>query len=127
LKCGLRPGFVNASSGCLAINPNGCMGGVTQGCDYARVEGWNNMGHSTGAVSYGPLCFDNVPPDTKLIPDGTLAGAVYTTPVSVSFIATDATSGVKTTCSSIDGGAYSVYSGCYSTVSVWWETTLSTA
>jgi hypothetical protein len=71
------------------------------------------MGLSTGAVSYGPLCFDNVPPVTSAILAGSLAGTVYTTPVSVFLSATDATSGVKATYYSVDGGAYSTYSGYF--------------
>jgi hypothetical protein len=102
---------VNASNGCLAFNANGCAGGVSQGCHSVWVEGWNNMGLSTGQVSYGPLCYDTVPPVTTILLAGTLAGGVYTSPVSVYLTATDASSGVKTTYYAVDGGVYTTYSG----------------
>jgi kumamolisin len=110
------PEYVNAANGCIAFNANGCAGGASQGCHTVAVEGWNNMGLSTGYSTYGPLCYDTVAPVTQVILAGTLASGVYTTPVSVFLSATDATSGVKTTYYSVDGGANTVYSG-YFTVS----------
>jgi hypothetical protein len=110
------PEYIHAVDGCLAFNANGCAGGASQGCHSVWVEGWNNMGLSTGAVSYGPLCYDNVPPVTNVILAGTLAGTIFTSPVSAYFIATDSTSGVKATYYSIDGGASTVYAGGYFSV-----------
>jgi len=107
------PEYVNAANGCIAFNANGCAGGASQGCHTVAVEGWNNMGLSTGYSTYGPLCYDTVAPVTQVILAGTLAGAVYTTPVSVYLTASDATSGVKTTYYSVDGGAYNGYSGYF--------------
>jgi xanthomonalisin len=105
------PEYVNAANGCLAFNANGCAGGVSQGCHSVWVEGWNNMGLSTGQVSYGPLCYDTVAPVTTILLAGTLAAGIYTTSVSAYLTATDATSGVKATYYSVDGSAYSTYSG----------------
>jgi hypothetical protein len=56
------PQFTNDSTGCLAFEPNGCSGGVSQGCHTVHVEGWNNQGLSTGDATYGPLCYDTVKP-----------------------------------------------------------------
>jgi hypothetical protein len=111
------PQYVNVSTGCLAFDANGCAGGVSEGCHTVLVEGWNNMGLSTGENSYGPICYDTTPPVTAAILAGTLAGNVYTSPVSVIFTATDNASGVQTTWYSIDGGPNTVYSGGYFTVS----------
>lgn len=56
------PQFPNGSTGCLAFEANGCSGGVSQGCHVVHVEGWNNQGLSTGDTTYGPICYDTVPP-----------------------------------------------------------------
>jgi Bacterial Ig-like domain (group 3)/Pro-kumamolisin, activation domain len=58
------PQFPNGATGCLAFVANGCSGdpGLTQGCHTVHVEGWNNQGLSTGDSTYGPLCYDTVPP-----------------------------------------------------------------
>jgi hypothetical protein len=56
------PQFPNGSTGCLALVPNGCAGGVSQGCHTAHVRGWSNQGFSTGDVTYGPICYDSVAP-----------------------------------------------------------------
>jgi hypothetical protein len=60
------PQFVNDSTGCLAFEPNGCSGGVSQGCHVVHVEGWNNGGLSSGDSTYGPLCYDNIAPNVSL-------------------------------------------------------------
>jgi hypothetical protein len=62
------PQFPNATTGCLSFTgEGGCEGGLSQGCHTAYVHGWNNQGKSTTGQpdfpeSYGPVCFDNVPP-----------------------------------------------------------------
>jgi hypothetical protein len=57
------PEYVNTSTGCLALaSGEPCSGGVSQGCHTAHVEGWNNMGRTTGDVTYGPICYDTVAP-----------------------------------------------------------------
>ncbi len=57
------PEYRNVSTGCLALaTGESCSGGVSQGCHTAYVEGWNNMGRTTGTATYGPLCYDTVDP-----------------------------------------------------------------
>ncbi len=59
----IGPEYTNSSSGCLALaSGESCAGGVSQGCHTAYVEGWNNMGRTTGTATYGPLCYDTVAP-----------------------------------------------------------------
>jgi len=92
------PQFPNGSQGCLAFEPNGCSGGVSQGCHTAWARGWNNQGWSTaGSVasgypeSYGPLCYDTVAPNfsVTLSPAAPNAAGWYTGPVSVTMSAND--------------------------------------
>lgn len=62
------PQFPNASTGCLSLTgADGCGRGISQGCHTVYVHGWNNIGESTGGQpdfpeSYGPVCYDTVPP-----------------------------------------------------------------
>lgn len=104
------PEFVNATSGTLDLAAEG------QGCNTVNVESWDNMGYQSGDVTDGPLCYDSVPPTITSAPQVTLknkVGPVGTTePVTVSWAATDATSGVKSYAlsESEDGGAYSLIS-----------------
>ena len=60
------PQFANVSVGCLALvnGSGGCGGGVGQGCHTVHVRGWNNEGITTGDSTYGPICYDTVPPAT---------------------------------------------------------------
>lgn len=91
------PQFPNGATGCLAFEPNGCSGGVSQGCHTAFARGWNNQGWSTAGQSgypesYGPLCYDTVPPTLSVVlnpasPTG--KGGWYTGPVTITMSATD--------------------------------------
>jgi hypothetical protein len=92
------PQFPNGSTGCLAFEPNGCSGGVSQGCHTAWARGWNNQGWSTAGSSgsgypesYGPLCYDTVAPaiDVVLNPAAPTSTGWYTSPVSVTITASD--------------------------------------
>jgi hypothetical protein len=59
----IGPEYPNGTSGCLALaSGQPCSGGVSQGCHTVHVEGWNNMGHTSGDATYGPLCYDTVAP-----------------------------------------------------------------
>jgi len=90
------PQFPNGASGCLAFEPNGCSGGVSQGCHYARARGWNNQGFSTAnqssyPESYGPLCYDTVAPSVAVsfTPSTPTSGWYNKLPVTVTLAATD--------------------------------------
>jgi subtilase family serine protease len=63
------PQLHNTITGCMSFVANGCAGdvssdNVSQGCHTAHVRGWNNQGLETGDTTYGPICFDIVPPVT---------------------------------------------------------------
>jgi kumamolisin len=63
------PQLPNAVTGCLTFVANGCAGDkgtVSQGCHTVHVRGWNNQGWTTGDTTYGPLCYDNIPPVTTV-------------------------------------------------------------
>jgi hypothetical protein len=89
------PQFPNGKTGCLAFEPNGCSGGVTQGCHYAYARGWNNQGWSTTGQSgypekYGPLCYDTVAPTVSISNSPAVpASGWYNTPVKVTISAVD--------------------------------------
>jgi hypothetical protein len=88
------PQFPNATAGCLEFAGGGsCAGGVSQGCHTAFVRAWDNMGLSSGDVTYGPLCYDTVPPVTTIHLTGTFNGSVFTTPVKVTLSAADPSPG----------------------------------
>jgi subtilase family serine protease len=83
------PQFPDGSTGCLAFEPNGCSGGVSQGCHTAHARGWNNQGWNSAnntsfPETYGPLCYDTIAPAT------TLSTKINTvTSVTVTLTATD--------------------------------------
>jgi len=104
------PQYPNASNGCLAFNgADGCAGSPGQGCHTAHVRGWNNQGWTTGDATYGPICYDTVPPVTTPSLSGTLYAGSYVSPVKVTLSATDASSGVANTYYEIDAGPVLTY------------------
>jgi hypothetical protein len=123
------PQFPNGSTGCLAFEPNGCSGGVSQGCHTAWARGWNNQGWNTSGnsgypESYGPLCYDTVPPQLYVndSPEYPNSSGWYTGPVNLTLGATDpggsAASGVanifyginNSSCGTGNAGACAIYS-----------------
>lgn len=84
-----------------------------QGCHTTYVRGYDNSG-STQVQSFGPVCYDTVPPATTATLSGTLSGSAYTTAVKVTLKATDAESGVAKIYESVDGAAYAAYAGPFS-------------
>jgi hypothetical protein len=92
------PEYAFGTTGCLAFEPNGCSGGVSQGCHTVQVEGWDNQGRTTFGSS-GPLCYDTVPPVAKASVTGTLVGSEYENLALVTLSATD--SGYPTTGSGV--------------------------
>jgi hypothetical protein len=86
------------------------LANLSQGCHNAYVRGWDNAGNS--ALShYGPLCFDNIPPATSIVPSGNGQNGQYTGPVLVSLSATDNASGVAATYYVVDSGLFEPYTG----------------
>ena len=79
-----------------------------QGCHSAELRAWNNAG-VTNTQTYGPICYDSIPPVTTATLQGTTTAGIYTTPVTVTLAATDTGSGVKSTLYAIDGGPNVVY------------------
>ena len=83
------PQFPFATHGCLAFEPNGCSGGVSQGCHVVQVEGWDNQGVTTYG-SYGPLCYDTVNPTVTISNNPfTPVSGWYNKPVAVTLNASD--------------------------------------
>jgi len=96
------------------VTPNATYGyeyvsDAGQGCHYAYVDGYDNSG-SNSVSYYGPVCYDTVPPVVSPSLAGTLSGTVYTSKVTVTLAATDASSGVAATYYSLDGAAFKKYS-----------------
>jgi hypothetical protein len=92
------PQFPNATGGCLSLGPGvGCSGGVPtgQGCHTLQVHGWNNQGGTTAGQpnypeTYGPLCYDAVPPLVSIVNNLTPTPADwFNGPVLVNIIALD--------------------------------------
>ncbi len=104
------PQFPNATTGYLDFTGSG----VSQGCHTVHVRGWNNMGRSSGDTTYGPVCYDTIPPATTAGLGGSKSGSVYTSAVSATLTATDAGSGVAGTYYQLDGGALTHYTGAFS-------------
>ncbi len=78
------------------------LGDSDEGCHTAYVRGWDNAGNS-GLSSYGPLCFDDIPPVTTMTLSGHLQpDGNYDGPVQVTISATDSGSGVASIQYSID-------------------------
>ena len=101
------PQFPNATSGWLDFVDYA----VSQGCHTAHVQTWNNMGESSGNVTYGPVCYDTIAPVTSAGLSGTLSSGIYISSVTVKLSATDSGSGVAATFYQIDGGATLTYAG----------------
>ena len=53
----------------------------------AKAKAWDNTGTSSGVLSYGPICYDTVPPVTTAALSGTLSGGPYTSSVRVTLSA----------------------------------------
>jgi hypothetical protein len=118
------PQHVNESFGCTDLSGALCSGGVPQGCHTVHVRAWNNMGVSSGDQTYGPVCYDTVPPATTLALSGTDHGGVYLSTVRATLSAADASSGVATTFYQLDGSGLVKYTGPF-TVSAVGHHTLS--
>ncbi|HEY1159704.1 MAG TPA: S53 family peptidase, partial [Terracidiphilus sp.] len=55
------PEYTYSTFGCVDNNGTYCEAASGQGCHTVYVRGWDNQGNTTNG-SYGPVCFDSVPP-----------------------------------------------------------------
>lgn len=108
------PGSGSSYYGLQVYGSKGSQGGLakqSQKCHTAYVRGWDNAGNSA-LSTYGPLCFDNIPPVTTITLSGNLQqNGNYNGPVLVSLSATDNASGVAATSYVIDSGEFVPYAG----------------
>ena len=107
------PQHVNSTFGCTDLNGSLCSGGpVSQGCHTVHVRAWDNMGYGSGDNTYGPVCYDTIPPHTTDSLSGTKSGSTYVSAVTVTLSASDPSpgSGVANTVYQVDGGGVFTYS-----------------
>jgi Pro-kumamolisin, activation domain/Bacterial Ig-like domain (group 3) len=97
------PQFPGSTAGSLSLSSAG------QGCHQANVRAWDNGGTTTNWQS-DSFCFDSVPPLTIANLTGTRSAGIFTSNVTVTLSATDASSGVAGMFYSLDGGASVTYS-----------------
>jgi len=84
------------------------VSGAGQGCHTAYVRTYDNSG-STAVHSFGPVCYDTVPPVSTATLSGTISSGVYISKVTITLSATDANSGVAHIYYSVDGAGYAAY------------------
>ena len=110
------PQYPNAAAGCLDFTGGSCAGGVSQGCHTANVRAWDNMGITSGDYTYGPVCYDTIPPTTTETQSPAANGFGWNrTSVQVTLHPSDpgagaSGSGVLVTYYNVDGGSYAAYS-----------------
>ena len=108
------PQYANATNGCLDFTGASCGGSVSQGCHTVHVRAWSNQGSTSGDVTYGPICYDAVPPVTTDTLSGTLiSGTTYRSAVTFTLNASDPApgSGVAKTYYEVNGDGWKTYSG----------------
>lgn len=109
------PQYPNSTAGSLDFTGSD----VSQGCHTVYVRAWDNAGVGGAApFTYGPLCYDTVPPVTTVSYTGTMSGSSYVGSVEVTLTATDNASGVASTVYKLDNGATTTYSGPFTVSSV---------
>jgi hypothetical protein len=76
-----------------SMGPTGSLGlaAAGLGCHTAHVRGWDNAGQTTSDETYGPVCFDNVPPSAIC---GTADASWHALDVVIRCTASDALSGL---------------------------------
>jgi hypothetical protein len=81
-----------------------------QGCHTIQVRSWNNSGKS-GYNTYGPVCYDTVPPVSFADLQGALSNGVYAPPVFVDIGGNDGINGSGYNYSSynLDGAGFVIY------------------
>jgi hypothetical protein len=101
------PQFPNATSGALHLS------GTWQGCHTVNVRAWDNTGVASNDLTYGPVCYDTVPPITSLaVSPGPNSAGWEKSSVTVTLGASDPggaghSSGVAATYFSVDNASCS--------------------
>ena len=98
------PQYPNQTSGQISL----AIFGVS--CHSLIVRAWDNSGQAS-APSYGPVCFDNSPPETLATELGTGQFPYFEGPVQVILTASDIGSGVASTVYQVDNGGWRTYTG----------------
>jgi Bacterial Ig-like domain (group 3)/Pro-kumamolisin, activation domain len=103
------PEYTYSSFGCVDNNGTYCQAASGQGCHTVYVRGWDNQGIVTNG-SYGPVCFDSVPPTIGASTNPPTSVAAWVNkPVVVTLTATDPggseASGIKKTYYAINSGS----------------------
>ena len=117
------PALPGVSSGCADLSGASCsipLPSNPQGCHTLYLNGWSNQGTSSGILTYGPVCYDTVPPSVSNVLDPALpTSRWYNQAVTVSAFAYDpgppAASGVSKTYYSINNASCSTSNtaACY--------------
>ena len=102
------PQTPNQSTGSLHLAAAGL------GCHTVNVRAWDNAGQPNSDATYGPVCYDTVPPVSSIALAGQLLGTYYVTQVQVTLTAADDLSGVAATYYQVDTGAWQTYAGPFS-------------
>jgi hypothetical protein len=118
------PQYPNLTGGCLDFTGALCAGSVGQGCHTVNVRAWDNTGLASTDQTYGPICYDTIPPVTSATLTGTKFGADYLGSVSVKLTATDAGSGVASTWYQLDSGAVTAYTAPFSVSTIGSQTVI---
>ncbi len=103
------PEYTYSGFGCVDNNGTYCQAASGQGCHTVHVRGWDNQGNTTNG-SYGPVCYDSVPPTITASTNPNTSGTIWVNKnVVVTLTATDPggsnASGIKTTYYAINTGA----------------------
>jgi hypothetical protein len=103
------PEYTYSGFGCVDNNGTYCEAASGQGCHTVYVRGWDNQGVVTNG-SYGPVCFDSVPPTISASTNPNTSGTVWVNkPVVVTLTASDPggseASGIKKTYYAIETGS----------------------
>jgi len=97
------PMVANSSNGALHLTAAGL------GCHTANVRAWDNAGQPSPDQTYGPVCFDNVPPITSVSLSGMMYMHYYQPQVQVTLTASDDLSGLAATYYQIDSNPVQTY------------------
>jgi hypothetical protein len=95
------PQFPNATSGSFDLS------NADQGCHTAHVRAWDNTGIASPDQTYGPVCYDTIPPETTFLVSGATITLSAADPHSTDV--PPAGSGVASTVYQLDSGTTTTY------------------
>ena len=99
------PQHANASSGSLQL----ALAGL--GCHIVNVRAWDNAGQPSRDRTYGPLCYDTLPPVTMITLSGTMYQQYFQPQAQITLRAVDEIGGIAATYFQLDSGNWQTYSG----------------